>query len=222
MHTQPLGIMHVYQPDYSMHAILVLKICIIGMESDVILETPHIDDIDTGNVSIELINDDTGAVLSMIPLYRCANRLIGSFVYPPGTMRYRIIGNDINGQPFTTTSDFVQEVMTSFEVGIDSENPINVEQGQTIALNLTLHNHHNNDSNYTFTHEPVPSFVQAFNPTDLMVPPGRSGSVNIIIAIPVDAVPGLHNFVVYVTDGCVIHSVSKNIVIEEPVRISYP
>ena len=193
-----------------------------GTEGSVTLETPNTDDI--GNVSIELLDSETGAVLSTAPLYRCANRLIGSLVYPQATVTYRTVGSDINGQPFksllsTKTELFVQDVGANFEVKIYGENPVEFEQGQTIALNLTVHNHHNSDGHYTFTAKHVSNFVEVFRPTSLVVVPGMSGYVN-MIAIPLDAGPGLYTFTATVTDGCVIHSVSKDVLIEEPVRIS--
>ena len=186
-----------------------------------ILETPQIDDINSGDVSIELVDDETGAVLSRAPLYRCANRLIGSLMYPEATVRYRIAGSDINGQPFnslsTNTERFVQ---ASFEVEVYGGNPVEVEEGHTIALNLTVHNPHDNEAHYTFTPEPVPGFVQAFRPVDLKVPRGRSGSVKMIV-VPIHAGPGLYTFTANITGGCVVHSVSKDVLIEEVVRVPY-
>lgn len=195
-----------------------------GTECNVTLETTHIDDI--GSASIELVDDESGEILSSAPLYRCANRLIGSVpLLPQASVRYRTVGNDVNGQPFdslsTKTVQFVQDPGANFDLEIIyGGNPIEFEHGQTISLNLTVHNHDLIDAHYTFTPEPVATFVQAFRPVDLILPPGGRGSVN-MIAIPRDTEPGLYTFTATVTDGCVIHSISKDVLIQEPVRTKH-
>ena len=197
----------------------------VGTEGNVTLETTHIDDI--GSASIELVDDESGLVLSSTPLYQCANRLIGTIpLLPQTTVRYRTIGNDVNGQQFdspsTKTVQFVQDPGANFDLEIYGGNPIEFEHEQTILLNITVYNHHNSfgATQYTFTFEPVANFVQAFRPVDLILSPGETGFVT-MIAIPLDAEPGLYTFTATVTDDCVTHSVSKDILIQEPERTQH-
>ena len=64
------------------------------------LETSQIDDI--GTASIQLVDEETGTVLTTAPLYRCSNRLLATVSFPNVTVNYVVVGNDINGRPFTT------------------------------------------------------------------------------------------------------------------------
>ena len=168
----------------------------VGTEGNVTLETTHIDDI--GSASIELVDDESGLVLSSTPLYQCANRLIGTIPpLPQTTVRYKTIGNDVNGQQFdspsTKTVQFVQDPGANFDLEIYGGNPIEFEHGQTILLNITVLNLVDHIIHCTFTPEPLPSFVQVFRPVDLVVPSQGRGFVN-MIAIPRDAEPGLYTF----------------------------
>ena len=169
-------------------------------------------------MSIQLLDDESGAVLATAPCHRCANRLLGNVTFPQATVKYRAAGNDVNGRPFTTSlsksATFVRK--DEFQVKIEGEDE--VEYGRTILLNVTVHNYDPNDSHYTFAAESVPGFRQTFHPTSLMVPPGGNGSVNMII-VRREGDPGAtYTFTAIVSDGCVIHSASKNVSILLPVR----
>ena len=172
-------------------------------------------------MSIQLLDDESGAVLATAPCHRCANRLLGNVSFPQATVKYRAAGNDVDGRPFITSlsksATFVRKDEIKFQVILEGENE--VEYGRTISLNVTVHNLYDpNDSHYTFAAEPVPGFRQAFHPTSLVVPPGGNGSVNMII-VRWEGDPGsTHTFTAIVSDGCVIHSASKNVSILLPVR----
>ena len=103
------------------------------------METPQIEDI--GSVSIQLLDEDSGELLTESPLYRCANRLLGSVLFPQDTFMFRAVGNDVNGRSFSAsfskTATFVQ---SKFEVVMEGDDPIEVDQGQTLSINLTVHN----------------------------------------------------------------------------------
>ena len=187
-----------------------------GSEATLALETPQIEDI--GNMSIQLLHEDSGELLTESPLYRCANRLLGSVLFPQDTVIFRAVGNDVNGRPLcallSKTATFVQ---SKFEVVMEGDDPIEVDQGQTLSINLTVHNHDISDTNYNFTAEPVTGFRVAFRPTSLTVPVGGSGSVSMIIWQLGAEAGSSYTFTVTVTDGCASHS--KNVSIQIPVRI---
>ena len=184
------------------------------------METPQIEDI--ASVSIELLDEDSGELTTTAPLYRCANRLLGSVLFPQDTVMFRAVGNDVNGRPFSTslskTATFVQSEEVKFEVVMEGDDPIEVDQGRTLAINLTVHNHDINDTHYTFTAEPVTEFRVVFRPTSLTVPTGGSGSVNMIVLQLGAEAGSLYTFTANVTDGCVVHSASKSVSIQVPVR----
>ena len=187
-----------------------------GTEGTLALETPQIEDI--GSVSIQLLDEDSGELTTTAPLYRCANRLLGSVLFPQDTVMFRAVGNDVNGRPFSTslskTATFVQ---SKFEVVMEGDDPIQVDQGQTLSINLTVHNRDISDTHYNFTTEPVIGFRVAFRPASLTVPAGGSGSVSMIILQLGAEAGSSYTFTVTVTDGCASHS--KNVSIQIPVRI---
>ena len=100
---------------------------------------------------------------------------------------------------------------------MEGDDPIEVDQGLILSINLTVHNHNINDTDYNFTAEPVTGFRVAFRPTSLTVPVGGSGSVNMIIWQLGAEAGSSYTFTVTVTDGCASHS--KNVSIQIPVRI---
>ena len=183
------------------------------------MEIPEIADI--GSMSAQLLDDETGEVLTTAPCYRCANRMLGSVQFPQAGVTYRAIGNDINGRPFSASpsksATFVQDDGAKFQVTLGGENE--AEQGQRLSLPLLIHNHDINDAHYTFTTEPTTDFRIIFRPTSLLVHSGANGSVYMII-LPLSAEPSSsYTFTAYVTDGCVIHSVSKTVFILMSVRL---
>ena len=189
-----------------------------GTEGTLALETPQIEDI--GSVSIQLLDEGSGELLTESPLYRCANRLLGSVLFPQDTVMFRAVGNDVNGRPFSTslskTATFVQ---SKFEVVMEGDDPIEVDQGQTLSINLTVHNHDISDTHYNFTAEHMTGFGVAFRPASLTVPAGGSGSVSMIILQLGAEAGSSYTFIVTVTDGCASHSIYKNVSIQIPVRI---
>ena len=102
---------------------------------------------------------------------------------------------------------------------IEADDPIEVDQDQTISFNLTVHNHDISDTHYNFTAEPVTGFRVAFRPTSLTVPAGGSGFVRMIILKLGAEAGSSYTFTATVTDGYVIHSVSKTVFIQIPVRM---
>ena len=100
---------------------------------------------------------------------------------------------------------------------MEGDDPIEVDQGQTLSINLTVHNRDTNDTHYNFTAEPVTGFRVAFRPASLTVPAGGSGSVSMIILQLGAEAGSSYTFTVTVTDGCAIQS--KNVSIQIPVRI---
>ena len=185
--------------------------------------TTKIADIGTGTASVQLLNDESGTVLTTAPLYRCGHRLLGNVTFPLATVRYKAVGNDINGRPFivslSKSATFVPEDKETFRVVIEGENPREVEHDQTILFVVTVHNLHAlNDAHYTFTAESVTGFRQAFRPTSLVVPPRENGSVNMII-LQGTVEPGTsYTFTATVSDGCISYSASKTLLIQLPVR----
>ena len=179
---------------------------------------PQIEDI--GSVSIQLLEEDSGELLTESPLYRCANRLLGSVLFPQDTVMFRAVGNDVNGRPFSTslskTATFVQSEEVKFEVMMEGDDPIEVDQGRTLSINLTVHNHDITNTHYTFTAEPVIGFRVVFRPASLTVPVGGSGSVSMIILQHGAEAGSSYIFTAIVTNGCVIHS--KTVSIQIPVR----
>ena len=172
------------------------------------METPQIEDI--GSVSIRLLDEDSGELVTESPLYRCANRLLASVLFPQDTVTFRAVGNDVNGRPFNASlSKTATFVRSKFEVVMEGDDPIEVDQGQTISINLTVNNHDTNDAHYTFTAKPVSGFQVVFRPTSLTVPARGSESVRMIVLQLETEAGSLHTFIANVTDGYVIHSASN-------------
>ena len=183
------------------------------------MEITKIADIDT--VSVQLLDDESGTVLTTAPLYRCADRLMGNITFSFATVKYRAVGNDVNGWPFIASlSKFATFVPKRVRIVIEGENTIEVEHDQIILLVVTVRNLHDlNDAHYTFTAESVTGFRQAFRPTSLIVPPRENGSVNMII-LQETVEPGTsHTFTATVSDGCISYSASKTVSIQLPVRV---
>ena len=186
------------------------------------METTKIADI--GTASVQLLDDESGTVLTTAPLYRCADRLMGNITFPLASVKYRAVGNDVNGRPFiaslSKSATFVPGDKEKFRIVIEGENLMRVEYDQIITLVVTVHNLHDlNDAHYTFTAESVTGFRQAFRPTSLIVPPRENGSVNMII-LQETVEPGTsHTFTATVSDGCISYSASKTVSIQLPVRV---
>lgn len=53
--------------------------------------------------SIQLVDVGSGTVLTTAPLYRCSNRLLATVKFPKATVKYVVVGTDINGVPFTAS-----------------------------------------------------------------------------------------------------------------------
>ena len=179
------------------------------------------------------MDQKNGTLLTTAPLYRCLNRLLGAVSFPNATVKYVVVGNDINGRPFTTplsgSATFAPEdaeiIYSSYRIHLDIAETFRVEmEGDTfieenqIVIVVRVYNMNvSNYSHYTFTAEPVTGFRQAFRPTSLQVPPGESGSVNMII-LRETAEPGFnYTFNATVSDGYSSHSVSKTVSILPPV-----
>jgi hypothetical protein len=193
-------------------------------EGVITVETAQIDDI--RSTSLQLVDTGSGEVLSTAPLHRCANQLLGNVSFPQATVSYRAVGTDSSGRPFdaslSKTATFTQLEGAKFRVEMEGESHIEVEQGQTMTITVTVHNHHTSEGHYSFTAEPVEGFRQAFRPTSLVVAPGETGSVNLVI-LQLSTVAGTtHTFTTTVTDGCVIHSVSKAVTLVEPATTPPP
>ena len=202
-----------------------------------LLETPQIDDI--GTASIQLVDGETGTVLTTAPLYRCSNRLLATVSFPNTTVQYVVVGNDINGRRFTTPlyrsatfapedAEIIQDTLVQdlnnsvnyeaiFETfRVEMEGDTSIEEDQIIIV-VRVYNMNVYYSHYTFTAEPVTGFRQAFRPISLQVPPEESGSVNMII-LRETAEPGSnYTFTATVSDGYSSHSLSKTVLILLPV-----
>ena len=187
------------------------------------LETPQIDNI--GTASIQLVDQEHGTLLNSAPLYRCSNRLLATVSFPNATVNYVVVGNDINGRPFTTplsmSARFAPEAAETFRVEMEGDTFVEVEQDQIISIVVRVYNMHaSSDAHYTFTAEPEAGFIQAFRPLSLLVPPGESGYVNMIILRQTAAPGSNYTFTATVDDGCISHSVSKTVSILLPVSKS--
>ena len=183
------------------------------------METSQIEDI--GAASIELLDEESNTVLTTAPLYGCANHLVANVTFPRATVKYRVVGSDINGRPFILplSRSATFESRDNFRFEIEGENAIEIEPDQVISITLTVHNLHDRDpAQYTFTSESVAGFRQAFRPSNhLVVAPGGSGSVNTII-VQTTVEPGSsHTFTATATDGCSSHSGSMTVTVQLPV-----
>ena len=192
-----------------------------GTEDHVSIETAEISDI--RNSSLQLVDDESGRVLTTTPLLRCANRLLGNVSFPQATVRYRVLGRDGSGRVFNSTLSpksitFIQEEGAKFRVEAAGEGHMEVETGQSVTIPLTVSNFLPTDVHYSFTAEPVTGFRQAFRPTSLVVPPRGHSSLNwIIIPVSSTADGTMFSFTTSVTDGCVVHSITETVTYITPV-----
>ena len=190
-----------------------------GTIGRITIETSQIADI--GAASIELLDKESDTVLTTAPLYGCANHLLANVTFPRATVKYRVVGSDINGRHFTvplSQSDTL-ESEDMFRVEMGGENPIESEPDRLISITVTVYNLHDRDyASYTLTHESVRGYRQTFHPANIAVGPDESGSVNMNIA-PTRYDPGSsYTFTATVSDGCSSHSVSKRVSIQTPVN----
>jgi hypothetical protein len=195
-------------------------------ENCVSIETSKIANI--RNPSLQLVDNESGEVLTTAPLLRCANRLLGNVSFPQATVSYRVVGSDANGRRFDSTLSpkiitFTQEDGAKFSVEADGEGTMEVENGQTITIPLRVLNFLPIDVHYSFTAEPVTGFRQAFRPTSLVVAPRGNDSVTWFILPLSSTEPGSTiTFTATVTDGCVVHSASKTVSFIAPVTTPQP
>ena len=187
------------------------------------METPQV--VDIKNASLQLVDNESGEVLTTATCLRCANRLLGNVSFPQATVRYRMVGRDTSGRLFNSTLSskaltFTQEEGAKFRVEADGESSVDVEIGQPISIPLTVDNLLPTDVLYSFTAESVTGFRQAFRPTSLTVSPRSNGSLNWVILHLSSPAPGSKiTFTATVTDGCVVHSASKNVTFIMPVGV---
>ena len=186
------------------------------------METSQIADI--GAASIELLDKESDTVLTTAPLYGCANHLLANVTFPRATVKYRVVGSDINGRHFTvplSQSDTL-ESEDRFRVEMGGENPIESEPDRPISITVTVYNLHDRDyASYTFTYESVRGYRQTFHPSNIAVGPGESGSVNMNIAPTIYDPGSSYTFTATVSDGCSSHTVSKRVSIQTPVNTIY-
>jgi hypothetical protein len=195
-------------------------------EDRVSIETSQIANI--RSPSLQLVDNESGEVLTTAPLLRCANRLLGNVSFPQATVSYRIVGSDANGWMFNSTLSpktitFTEENGTKFSVEADGEGSMEIESGQAITIPLRVQNFLPTDVHYSFTAEPVTGFRQAFRPTSLVVAPRGNDSVTWFILPLSSTEPGSTiTFTATVTDGCVVHSASKTVSFIAPVTTPQP
>ena len=171
-------------------------------------------------MSLQLVDDESGKIITKADCHRCANRLLANVSFPQTRVRYRAVGTDTSGRRFdvslSKTGIFTE---AEFRVQMREGNHMEVETGQVVTINVTVYNLHNHSEVHSsFTPESVEGFRQAFHPTSLTVPPRGSGFVTMVIVPLPPATPGTHTFTANVTVGCVTHSVSKTVTFVEPVR----
>ena len=176
-------------------------------------------------MSLQLVDDESGEIITTAACHRCANRLLANVSLPQTRARYRAVGTDTNGRrfdaPLSKTNTFTQAEGAKFRVEMSGESHMEVETGQVVTINVTVYNFDNHSEvHYSFTSESVEGFRLAFRPTSLTVPPRGSGFVSMVIVPLPPTSPGTHTFTATVTDGCVIHSVSKTVTLVEPVSNS--
>ena len=191
-----------------------------GTEGRISLETAQIDSIES--MSLQLVDDESGDIITTAACHRCANRLLANVSLPQTRVRYRAVGTDTCGRTFdislSKTNTFTE---AEFRVEMSGESHMEVETGQVVTINVTVYNLHNNSGvHYSFTPESVVGFRQAFQPNSLTVPPRGSGFVTMVILPLLPTSPGTHTFTATAIAGCVVHSVSKTVTFVEPVRNS--
>lgn len=155
----------------------------------------------------------------IVPLYGSGDLLLGNVTFPGATGKYRIVGTDIHGYPFTISlSHSATFEGGDFRVYI-GEVSVEIEPYQTISIPVTVHNLNNETARYFLTYDRLTEFHQAFRPSNqFVVAPGMSRSVT-LIAAAAHAVPNSsHTITATVTDGCINHSASRTVTIRLPVR----
>ena len=190
----------------------------IGTTGRISIRTSRISDI--ASADIQLLSEGSGEVLVTAPLYGCSDILLGNITFPSATVKYRIVGTDANGYPFTVSlSNSATFEVGEFRVEM-GENPVAIDPYQRISIPVTLYNLNEEYVQYVLTSARVAGFNQAFHPSDqLVVAPGTSESINLTV-IATTAEPGTtYTFTATVTDGCSSHSVSKMLTIRLPVRL---
>ena len=190
----------------------------IGTTGRISIRTSRISDI--ASADIQLLSEGSEEVLVTAPLYGCSDILLGNITFPAATVKYRIVGTDANGYPFTVSlSNSATFEAGEFRVEM-GENPVAIDPYQRISTPVTLYNLNEEYVQYVLTSARVAGFNQALHPSDqLVVAPGTSESINLTV-IATTAEPGTtYTFTATVTDGCSSHSVSKMLTIRLPVRL---
>ena len=188
----------------------------IGTTGRISIRTSRISDI--ASADIQLLSEGSEEVLVTAPLYGCSDILLGNITFPSATVKYRIVGTDANGCPFTVSLSN----SATFEAGefcVEmGENPVAIDPYQRISIPVTLYNLNEEYVQYVLTSARVAGFNQTFHPSDqLVVAPGTSESINLTV-IATTAEPGTtYTFTATVMDGCSSHSVSKMLTIRLPV-----
>ena len=85
---------------------------------------------DIMSAEIQLLSDRTDDILVVTPLYGCNNLLKGDITFPSGTVKYRMVGNDVSGFPFSISLTH----STTFEPG-----HFYVERGGNKSVDIALY-----------------------------------------------------------------------------------
>ena len=189
-----------------------------GTTGRISIKTSRIADI--ASADIQLLSEGSEEVLVTAPLYGCSDLLLGNITFPSATVKYRIVGNDVNGYPFAISLLHSATFEAGeFRVETEGENPVEIDPRQSVAIPVTVHNLNREYVEYVFTTERVTGFLRAFRPSSqLVVAPETSESINLIVSATTAAPGSSYTFTATVTDGCTSHSVSKTVTIRLPVR----
>ena len=178
---------------------------------------------DITSAEIQLLRDGTDDILVAAPLYGCNNLLKGDITFPSGTVKYRMVGNDASGLPFSISLTH----STTFEPGYfylerGGNESVDITPYQTELSRITACNLNEGPAQYSFSYVRVTGLRQTFHPSNqLLVPPGACGSVNLAISV-ISAEPGsTHASIASVTDGCSTQNVSLRINILSQVSYEY-
>ena len=178
---------------------------------------------DIMSAEIQLLRDGTDDVLMTAPLYGCNDLLLGDITFPSGTVKYRMVGNDMSGFPFSISlihsTTFEPE---HFYVERGGNKSVDITPYQSELSRITVCNLNEGQAQYFFSYERVTGLRQTFRPSNqLLVPPGACGSVNMVILV-ISADPGsTHALNASVTDGCSTQTVSLTVNIPMPVSYEY-